>query len=169
MSSPFVWLKTCIVFTRELPSELILTQLDPARIMKLYSLNISLKYYLPFFTEVSKLSLPSGVPIKFLYAFLISCTCVTCVAYLILHVLITLTIFDESTNYGNPRYVIFSSLMERHLYVQVLSSEIFSKIGVLGFDYRRGLGIFLFTTASRTALRPTQPPVQWVLGALSLG
>jgi hypothetical protein len=32
-----------------------------------------------------------------------------------------------------------------------------------------GLGIFLFTTASRTALGPTQPPIQWVLEALSLG
>jgi hypothetical protein len=32
-----------------------------------------------------------------------------------------------------------------------------------------GLGIFLFTTASRTALGPTQPPIQWVRGALSLG
>jgi hypothetical protein len=30
------------------------------------------------------------------------------------------------------------------------------------------LGIFL-TTASRSALGPTQPPIQWVLGALSLG
>jgi hypothetical protein len=36
-------------------------------------------------------------------------------------------------------------------------------------DSRRGLGIFLFTTASRTALRPTQPPIQWVPRALSLG
>jgi hypothetical protein len=41
--------------------------------------------------------------------------------------------------------------------------------GVLGFDSWWGLGIFLFTTASRTALGPTQPPIQWVLGALSLG
>jgi hypothetical protein len=36
-------------------------------------------------------------------------------------------------------------------------------IEVLGFDSRRGLGIFLFTTASRT------PPIQWVPGALFLG
>jgi hypothetical protein len=37
------------------------------------------------------------------------------------------------------------------------------------FESRQGLGIFLFTTASRTALEPTQPPIQWVPGALSLG
>jgi hypothetical protein len=42
-------------------------------------------------------------------------------------------------------------------------------IGVLGFDFRRGLGIFLFTTASRPALEPTQPPTQWILGAVFLG
>jgi hypothetical protein len=40
-----------------------------------------------------------------------------------------------------------------------------------GFRVRfsAGLGIFLFTTASRTALGSTQPPIQRVPGALSLG
>jgi hypothetical protein len=42
-------------------------------------------------------------------------------------------------------------------------------IGVLWFDFRRGLGNFLFTTASITTLQPTQPPIQWVPGAVSLG
>jgi hypothetical protein len=32
-----------------------------------------------------------------------------------------------------------------------------------------GLGIFLFTTASRMAVGPIQPPIQCVPGALSLG
>jgi hypothetical protein len=41
-------------------------------------------------------------------------------------------------------------------------------IGVLGFDSQRWLGIFPIT-ASRTALGPNQPPIQWVPGALSLG
>jgi hypothetical protein len=38
-----------------------------------------------------------------------------------------------------------------------------------GFDSRQGLGIFLSTMISRPALRPTQPPIQWVPWALSLG
>jgi hypothetical protein len=37
------------------------------------------------------------------------------------------------------------------------------------FVSRQGLGMFLFTTASRLALGPTQPPIQWVPGALSAG
>jgi len=36
-------------------------------------------------------------------------------------------------------------------------------------DSRQENRIFLFTTASRTALWPTQPPIQWVPGFLSLG
>jgi hypothetical protein len=42
-------------------------------------------------------------------------------------------------------------------------------IGVLGFYSRRGWGIFLFNTVSRTHLGPTQPPIQWIPGALSRG
>jgi len=42
-------------------------------------------------------------------------------------------------------------------------------IGVLEFDFWQGLGIFLFTTVSRTDLGPTPPPIQWVQEALSLG
>jgi hypothetical protein len=41
-------------------------------------------------------------------------------------------------------------------------------IRVLGFDFWQGLGIFLFTTMSRKALGPTQPPIQCVPRALFL-
>jgi hypothetical protein len=37
------------------------------------------------------------------------------------------------------------------------------------FDTRQRLRIFLFATAFRPPLGPTQPPIQWVPGALSLG
>jgi hypothetical protein len=67
---------------------------------------------------------------------------------------------------------IFSSLSVstalRHTYACV-ECFFFFNIGVLGFDSRRGLGIFLFTTASRKFLEPTQPPIQWVPEVLSLG
>jgi hypothetical protein len=42
-------------------------------------------------------------------------------------------------------------------------------IGVVGFDSRQELGIFLFNNMSRPALGPIQPPTQWVPGTLSLG
>jgi hypothetical protein len=38
-----------------------------------------------------------------------------------------------------------------------------------GFESQQGLGIFLFTTMSRPAVGPTQPPIQWIPGALSQG
>jgi hypothetical protein len=38
-----------------------------------------------------------------------------------------------------------------------------------GLESRQGLEIFLFTTLSRPVLGPTQPPIQWIPGALSLG
>jgi hypothetical protein len=37
------------------------------------------------------------------------------------------------------------------------------------FDSWQGLEIFLFTTAFRPALGPTQPPIQSVTGTVSLG
>jgi hypothetical protein len=43
------------------------------------------------------------------------------------------------------------------------------RAGRSGFDSRQGMGIFLFTTASRPALGPTQPPIQWVSGFISPG
>jgi len=39
----------------------------------------------------------------------------------------------------------------------------------MGFNLWQGKGIFLFTTASRPALGPTQPPIQGVLAAISPG
>jgi hypothetical protein len=38
-----------------------------------------------------------------------------------------------------------------------------------GFESRREQGLFLFTTASRPALVPTQPPIPWVPGPFFLG
>jgi hypothetical protein len=40
---------------------------------------------------------------------------------------------------------------------------------MIGFDPRLGQKIFLLAPASRLALKPTQPPIQWVPGVLSLG
>jgi hypothetical protein len=40
---------------------------------------------------------------------------------------------------------------------------------VVGVRFPAGLGIFLFDTVSGPALGPTQPPIQWVSLALSLG
>jgi hypothetical protein len=38
-----------------------------------------------------------------------------------------------------------------------------------GFESRQEMWNFLFITASRPYLGPSQPPIQWVLGSLSMG
>jgi hypothetical protein len=63
---------------------------------------------------------------------------------------------------------IFPYKIRKLLYKFNISYTLFT-IGILGFDSWRGLGNFLVTTVSRTALGATQPPIQWVPRALSLG
>jgi hypothetical protein len=53
--------------------------------------------------------------------------------------------------------------------IKKIIREILERWAMGWIDFRRGLRIFLFTTASRTALGPNQPPIQWVQVALSLG
>jgi hypothetical protein len=69
-----------------------------------------------------------------------------------------------------PPYMTYAidkaSLNKQRIYYNIL---LIWTIGILGFDSRWGQGIFLFTTASRTALESTQPPIQWVPEDLSEG
>jgi hypothetical protein len=58
-----------------------------------------------------------------------------------------------------------------------ISDSLHSSVGIVtwlragrsGFESQQGLKIFLFATSSRPALGPTQPPIQGVPGALSMG
>jgi hypothetical protein len=47
--------------------------------------------------------------------------------------------------------------------------SVWLRSGWPGFDPRQGQRIFPLTSASRPALGPTQPPIQWLPGALSPG
>jgi hypothetical protein len=70
----------------------------------------------------------------------------------------------------NLSYILIFSLLTSRLEQWLLSRYSSGlRAGRSGFDFRRELGIFLFTTVSRTGLGPTQPPIQWVPRALSLG
>jgi hypothetical protein len=52
-----------------------------------------------------------------------------------------------------------------HSFVHISDTALGYGLDDRGFDSWQRLGIFLFTTASRPALGPTQPPIQWVQGA----
>jgi hypothetical protein len=68
---------------------------------------------------------------------------------------------------SNPRTPIIQLVAERYTGNQLLTAVLAHLTITTGFDFRQVLGIF--TTASRPALGPTQPPILWVPRALSLG
>jgi len=75
---------------------------------------------------------------------------------------------EAIVNKRNP-IIILSLFLRAVLAQSILRLATGWTVGVLAFDYRREMGIFLFTTASRPVLWSTQPPIQWVPGALSPG
>jgi len=70
-----------------------------------------------------------------------------------------------------------SVYIHTHTYTEKLNGRAYWEILLLmgwtirwsGFNSWQGLGILLYNTVSRPAPRPTQPPIQWVPGAPSLG
>jgi hypothetical protein len=70
----------------------------------------------------------------------------------------------KSTKFEDPHYVIKSHDSSAGIALGYRLDNRGSRV-----QFPAGAGIFLFTTMSRMALGPTQPPIQWVPGALSLG
>jgi hypothetical protein len=60
------------------------------------------------------------------------------------------------TEENNPCFVVADPMKSKRVIKQ-------------GIKPRQGQDIFVYSTTSRLALQPTQPPTQWVLGALSPG
>jgi hypothetical protein len=83
-----------------------------------------------------------------------------------------MAIFTQSFGFpSSSAYIIKSKAKSTDMFyiLQKIKFATGWMIRVLKFDSRLGLGICLFTTASRPALETTQSPYQWILGAGSLG
>jgi hypothetical protein len=65
---------------------------------------------------------------------------------------------------------LFSSILQFFNFFNLQSLQIVpSRSDNININKASSITFFVFTTASTTALGPTQPPIRWVLGALSLG
>jgi hypothetical protein len=58
----------------------------------------------------------------------------------------------------------FHTLTDAEMISSIRTSATGLWAGRSEFDFRQKLGIFLYATASKPALGPTQPPIQWILG-----
>jgi hypothetical protein len=77
-------------------------------------------------------------------------------------------IFTKSTYHLGVTRTFSSSAFESRFPPSSVGKATMLRAGRQGFDSRQGLRNVLFATASRPALGPTQPPIQWVPGAFTL-
>jgi hypothetical protein len=103
-----------------------------------------------------------------------------CPNHLLLLHLIKLTVLREQYKLWIAHFVIFCGVQISNIFY---TSSIYGSrdnsmiqrlamgwtIGVRVFNFRRGLGIFLFTIAFRLVPGPTEPRIKWVPGVLYLG
>jgi hypothetical protein len=114
-----------------------------------------------FLLRLTKYRLTKEFPIKILYVYFVSPIQTICPAYRNVLYFTILTILSDL--YKSPS----STLCKGAGIAQWYSAAIRARWS--RFESRYGLGIFLCTTESRPFLGPTQPPIQWVSRALSLG
>jgi hypothetical protein len=93
----------------------------------------------------------------------------------------TLEHINSCLDKDSERSVCISSIFKRHGHQRIILNCLTilswdSSVGIAvgcGLDSQGSIPgrgkIFLFSTASRPALGPTQPPIQWVPGVISLG
>jgi hypothetical protein len=76
-------------------------------------------------------------------------------------------VFERSQD--EPKVTRISRIYSHNIMMKIAQSNLWAAGWMIGgFKSRQGLKIFLFTTAYRRALGPTQPPIQWVPGSSSL-
>jgi hypothetical protein len=65
----------------------------------------------------------------------------------------------------SPVWTIFKTIFNNTAHLKWSQDSDRLRAGWLGFNFWQGQGIFLVSITSRPAIRPTQPPIQWIRGA----